>query len=214
VCTEGRLILEFTFDDLMENSHLVGTLDVGKSALCVILEPMQELMSRHKAYALNPRDCLKTTLFQKWQRMVAPPESQRPPSKRRKRKSSTGTNAAPGAGPGSGGKKSKNNSLSPGPQTFALSSQDVMVVGEPSLMGGEFGDEDERLITRLENTQYEPSNGIDDADDYAAAAAAGAAPTMTSAGSWPGGQDRKAGAPPAGAGGGGGGGPDVPIKTE
>lgn len=30
-----------------------------------------------------------------------------------------------------------------------------MVVGEPSLMGGEFGDEDERLITRLENTQYE-----------------------------------------------------------
>ena len=41
--------------------------------LCVILEPMQELMSRHKAYALSPRDCLKTTLFQKWQKMVAPP---------------------------------------------------------------------------------------------------------------------------------------------
>ena len=41
--------------------------------LCVILEPMQELMSRHKAYGLSPRDCLKTTLFQKWQRMVAPP---------------------------------------------------------------------------------------------------------------------------------------------
>lgn len=34
---------------------------------------MQELMSRHKAYALSPRDCLKTTLFQKWQRIVAPP---------------------------------------------------------------------------------------------------------------------------------------------
>lgn len=30
-------------------------------------------MSRHKAYSLTPRDCLKTTLFQKWQRMVAPP---------------------------------------------------------------------------------------------------------------------------------------------
>lgn len=39
----------------------------------MILEPMQELMSRHKAYALSPRDCLKTTLFQKWQRIVAPP---------------------------------------------------------------------------------------------------------------------------------------------
>ena len=33
-----------------------------------------------------------------------------------------------------------------------------MVVGEPTLMGGEFGDEDERLITRLENTQIE-TNG-------------------------------------------------------
>ena len=34
-----------------------------------------------------------------------------------------------------------------------------MVVGEPSLMGGEFGEEDERLITRLENTQYDPALG-------------------------------------------------------
>lgn len=46
-----------------------------------------------------------------------------------------------------------------------------MVVGEPSLMGGEFGDEDERLITRLENTQYDPSasgvsNGLDDPEEY------------------------------------------------
>ena len=38
-----------------------------------------------------------------------------------------------------------------------------MVVGEPTLMGGEFGDEDERLITRLENSQF----------DAAAATAAG-----------------------------------------
>lgn len=30
-----------------------------------------------------------------------------------------------------------------------------MVVGEPTLMGGEFGDEDERLITRLENQQFD-----------------------------------------------------------
>ena len=65
-----------------------------------------------------------------------------------------------------------------------------MVVGEPSLMGGEFGDEDERLITRLgmtfnletnklskrlffrtENNQYDPNaaagtNGLEDADDF------------------------------------------------
>lgn len=33
---------------------------------------MQELMSKHKAHHLAPRDCLKTTLFHKWQRMIAP----------------------------------------------------------------------------------------------------------------------------------------------
>ncbi len=33
---------------------------------------------------------------------------------------------------------------------------DVMVVGEPGLMGGDFGEEDERLITRLENNQIDP----------------------------------------------------------
>lgn len=32
-----------------------------------------------------------------------------------------------------------------------------MIVGEPSLMGGEMDDEDERYITRLENAQYEPT---------------------------------------------------------
>lgn len=204
VCTEGRLILEFTFDDLMrikswhfatrQHRELVSRSLIAMQAqqqdpvlleqlsknitrqgltnstlnylrLCVILEPMQELMSRHKAYALSPRDCLKTTLFQKWQRMVAPPETQRPPSKRRKRKSS----AANSGGTGTGGKK---KNLSPGPPNFTLASQDVMVVGEPSLMGGEFGDEDERLITRLENTQYDASaaaaaaNGLEDSEDF------------------------------------------------
>ncbi|XP_042897421.1 LIM domain-binding protein 2 isoform X4 [Parasteatoda tepidariorum] len=206
VCTEGRLILEFTFDDLMrikswhfatrQHRELVSRSLIAMQAqqqdpvlleqlsknitrqgltnstlnylrLCVILEPMQELMSRHKAYALSPRDCLKTTLFQKWQRMVAPPETQRPPSKRRKRKSS----AANSGGANIGAKK---KNISPGPPNFTLASQDVMVVGEPSLMGGEFGDEDERLITRLENTQYDASaaaaaaaNGLEESEDFA-----------------------------------------------
>lgn len=196
VFTDGRLILEFTFDDMMRikswhfavrnhqeliprnviamqhDPSLVETLSKNITRqgitshtlcylkLCVILEPMQELMSRHKAYALSPRDCLKTTLFQKWQRMVAPPETQRAPNKRRKRKGSqSGQNA--GANSTGAGKK-----RSPGPN-FNLASQvsDVMVVGEPSLMGGEFGDEDERLITRLENSQYDTAAtaGVDDA---------------------------------------------------
>ena len=78
-------------------------------------------MSRHKAYSLSPRDCLKTTLFQKWQRMVAPPETQRPPSKRRKRKSSATNNS--GVGPGAGKKNKNNTSMSPGPPNFSLASQ-------------------------------------------------------------------------------------------
>eukprot|EP00095_Tigriopus_kingsejongensis_P010754 maker-scaffold277_size226016-snap-gene-1.29 protein:Tk10754 transcript:maker-scaffold277_size226016-snap-gene-1.29-mRNA-1 annotation:"lim domain-binding" len=184
VYTDGRLIVEFTFDDMMrirswhfavrnhremiprsilamQEPGMVESLskDITRQGmtsttlnylrLCVILEPMQELMSRHKAYALNPRDCLKTTLFQKWQKMVAPPESSRPTNKRRKRKGATGAAAPPGGPLGS-------KKRSPGPN-FSLASQDVMVVGEPSLMGGEFGEEDERLITRLENSQYDPA---------------------------------------------------------
>ncbi|MGH0154082.1 UNVERIFIED_CONTAM: hypothetical protein FKN15_037762 [Acipenser sinensis] len=52
--------------------------------------------------------------------------------------------------------------------------RDVMVVGEPTLMGGEFGDEDERLITRLENTQFDATNGIDDEDSFNNSPALGA----------------------------------------
>ena len=48
---------------------------------------------------------------------------------------------------------------------YFSSFQDVMVVGEPTLMGGEFGDEDERLITRLENQQYEPT-GADEENKF------------------------------------------------
>ncbi|XP_048584666.1 LIM domain-binding protein 2 isoform X4 [Nematostella vectensis] len=225
VCTEGRLILEFTFDDMMRirNWHFTimqhremiprnvvamqdpGMLEqVSKNVtrqgmtnftlnylrqtqessyeekireLCVILEPMQELMSRHKTYNMNPRDCLKSTLFQRWQRMCAPPEygqemlwppntpsapgtpapKETPrPRTRRKRKSSSTPNASTPTSSGNSHSKKK----SPTASNFSLATQDVMVVGEPSLMGGEFGDEDERLITRLENTQFDSTNGV------------------------------------------------------
>eukprot|EP00058_Branchiostoma_floridae_P018216 XP_002603705.1 hypothetical protein BRAFLDRAFT_93080 [Branchiostoma floridae] len=180
VCTDGRLMLEFTYDDLMriKNWHFairqhtemiprsviamhdpamleqlsknitrqgLTSFTLNYLRLCVILEPMQELMSRHKAYGLNPRDCLKTTLFQKWQRMVAPPAQ----AICRKR---------PGPSFGRGFIYS-GFIRAPHPK-------DVMVVGEPSLMGGEFGDEDERLITRLENTQFDAANGIDGDDEF------------------------------------------------
>ncbi|XP_078449116.1 LIM domain-binding protein 2-like isoform X3 [Lampetra planeri] len=260
VCTEGRLILEFAFDDMMrirswhftirQHRELIPrsllavhaqdpsmleqlsknitrngltNITLNYLRLCVILEPMQELMSRHKTYNISPRDCLKTCLFQKWQRMVAPPglavlgrdalfaqadassfpvpfrklcpSAPRPPSgptalgadsqksnggrssrdpfeptrpqtkKRRKRNNSASSTSNSSVGPNNGTNKKK----SPAGSNFSLASQvpkDVMVVGEPTLMGGEFGDEDERLITRLENTQYDAANGLDDDDDF------------------------------------------------
>lgn len=207
VCTEGRLVVEFTFDDLMrirswhfairqhreliprsviamqdpamleqlsKNITRQGLTNVTLNylRLCVILEPMQELMSRHKAYNLSPRDCLKATLFQKWQRMVAPPagaappsETGRTPARKRKRKGSQGMAGGPVNNVGGAGKKKSPGGFNMGGTTEGVPT-DVMVVGEPSLMGGEFGDEDERLITRLENTQFEPTNGIDNEEEF------------------------------------------------
>ncbi|KFD55673.1 hypothetical protein M514_03421, partial [Trichuris suis] len=142
--------------------------------LCVILEPMQELMALQKSCSISPRDCLKSFMFQKWQAhnvvqqhkfpggppaaisqpMMPPEDAPRPTSKRRKRKgSSGGANAASG-----GGKKKTAASPAPASANFPVTTHvDVMVVSEPSMMGGEFGDEDERLISRLENTQFDPS---------------------------------------------------------
>ncbi|XP_063579406.1 LIM domain-binding protein 2 isoform X16 [Pongo abelii] len=130
VCTEGRLILEFTFDDLMRIKTWHFTIrqyrelvprSILAMHLCVILEPMQELMSRHKTYNLSPRDCLKTCLFQKWQRMVAPPEPTRQPTtKRRKRKNSTSStsNSSAGNNANSTGSKKKTTAAN-----LSLSSQ-------------------------------------------------------------------------------------------
>ncbi|XP_072027021.1 LIM domain-binding protein 2-like isoform X5 [Amphiura filiformis] len=259
VCTEGRLVVEFTFDDLMrirswhfairqhreliprsviamqyhsqdpamleqlsKNITRQGLTNVTLNylrQLCVILEPMQELMSRHKAHNLSPRDCLKATLFQKWQRMVAPPAGAAPPSETgrtpaRKRKRKSSSSMAPGNmnNVGSGKKKSPGNFNMSGdgvptrngpvgrhkgkrnrpssPQPVPIPpwihesvSEDVMVVGEPSLMGGEFGDEDERLITRLENTQFEPTNGIDNEEEFDGGSG-NQPPTSTTQSSW------------------------------
>ncbi|XP_010366871.1 LIM domain-binding protein 2 isoform X11 [Rhinopithecus roxellana] len=159
VCTEGRLILEFTFDDLMriktwhftirqyrelvprsilamhaqdpqvldqlsKNITRMGLTNftLNYLRLCVILEPMQELMSRHKTYNLSPRDCLKTCLFQKWQRMVAPPAepTRQPTTKRRKRKNSTSStsNSSAGNNANSTGSKKKTTAAN-----LSLSSQ-------------------------------------------------------------------------------------------
>ena len=177
VCAEGQFIAEFSADEFMRMRSLHFSIrnhiefiprqatlqgpavleDLSKNItraglspsvlnflkMCVILEPMKELMSRQKAYSMDPRDCLKNCLFQKWSRMLNPPTDTPRPTKRmssRKRKNSSTTNA---------------NNASQGPKKKQFSSSDVMMVGEPTLMGSEFGDEDERTIQRLENVQFD-----------------------------------------------------------
>ncbi|CAF0711489.1 unnamed protein product [Brachionus calyciflorus] len=192
--------------------------------ICSVLEPMQELMLKHRLTGLTPRDCLRNSAAQRsslrnihpsqqhqmpttptnppinspFQRsssivqneeilnkpadtkaVVNPSDNSKTPSKRRKRKSSP-TNSSPNEikkEPGSATKSKKgsaapvpipqNQSPSPvfnynqttsGYGTPIGQMGDVMVVGEPSLMGGDFGEQDERLITRLENNQFDSMN--------------------------------------------------------
>lgn len=93
---------------------------VNYLALCVLLEPMQLIMSRHKEMDnTSPRDCLKNVLYNKWQTNVCgPQEQQRPQNKRRKRKSSTPNNATTG-----GSKKKNSAQMSPGTPNFPLATQ-------------------------------------------------------------------------------------------
>ena len=93
---------------------------VNYLTLCVLLEPMQLIMSRHKEMDnTSPRDCLKNVLYNKWQTNVCgPQEQQRPQNKRRKRKPSTPNNASTG-----GSKKKNNAQMSPGTPNFPLATQ-------------------------------------------------------------------------------------------
>ncbi|GCB74885.1 hypothetical protein scyTo_0020830, partial [Scyliorhinus torazame] len=118
VCTEGRLYLEFTFDDLMriKNWHFN-------------IRQNRELLSRS----------------------ILATHAQDPPML----------------------EQLSNSITRSGLTNFTLNylrnrriHTDVMIVGEPALMGGELGDEDERLITRLENGQYDAANGLDEEEDF------------------------------------------------
>lgn len=143
--------------------------------LCQILEPMQVLMFQHRQSRMSPNLCLQHLLHDKYKLKTVVVEDQRAPAKKRKKK-------APAANTG-GNRKTKanannnmnsnniafnnmnNNIMSPptgnlgGIPNLSLASQDVMVVGEPSMLGADFGDENERRITRLENNQFEASAG-------------------------------------------------------
>lgn len=192
--------------------------------LCSVVDPMHELIIRHKLSNQSPRDCLKAwavqrmnvgrqmslsmaspnampapnaMMFQRSSNVIqseemmtknektmapAPPvENAKSAAKRRKRKPSPNScspnEAIVKKEPNAKAKKTNSaaamaaaaavNQSSTSPvfnfnqgTGYATPSQqqqlgDVMVVGEPSLMGGDFGEEDERLITRLENNQFD-----------------------------------------------------------
>lgn len=174
VITDGHLMVEFTFDQMsrirlfsfdirghcelilrqaiLHEHQVLDKLSINITRrgitqetlnylkLCEILEPMKEIMSRQKDCKIEPRDCLRNCLFQKWQRMMNPPDPIRGgKTTRRKRKPSAPTSGGPGR------KKS-------------FPTSDVMVVGEPAMMGGDVGADDERVITRLEN-QFDSAGG-------------------------------------------------------
>ena len=82
---------------------------------------------------------------------------QKPPTKRRKRKTSTATSEN-NSKLGNPGAIDRPNKRKASPITSGRGSitTDVMLVGEPTLMGGEFGAEDERIITRYCCIRFNP----------------------------------------------------------
>jgi len=130
--------------------------------LCEILQPMHELMSRQRTSGFSARDCLRTILQKPWPK--TPIETRQPKKTPRKRKSNSstisgGTESPVSSAPTTPTKKrsSANSLLNPNANSSSSTPGDVMIVGEPSLMGGEMDDDDERFITRLENNQYDPN---------------------------------------------------------
>uniref|UniRef100_A0AC35TLL2 LID domain-containing protein n=1 Tax=Rhabditophanes sp. KR3021 TaxID=114890 RepID=A0AC35TLL2_9BILA len=128
----------------------------------------------------QPPQVMNNPMNQQSQIIMPPPPVEEPPAKGKAKKRTRKTNANAGAaGPAS---KRKNNAAAsaaaileqqhqqppalPPPQNppqpnFGINPhifpQEVMVVGEPSLMGGEYGMDDERIIARIENAQYQPN---------------------------------------------------------
>lgn len=63
------------FDQLSKNVTRTGipATTLHFLRLCVILEPMQELMSRQKFQNISPRDCLRNIVMNRWKRMTTIP---------------------------------------------------------------------------------------------------------------------------------------------
>ncbi|CAF0809002.1 unnamed protein product [Rotaria sordida] len=163
--TDNPMYLDQLSKNITRNGLTISMLNFLR--LCEILEPMQELMSRHKTTTFSPRDCLKTLLHQRWSKTCSDNRQTAKPRRKRKSAAVNNTNLPPTKDSNINNcttttttkKRSPANNIYSQPSTQTMNNMpgDVMIVGEPSLMGGEMDDEDERYITRLENTQYDPN---------------------------------------------------------
>ena len=143
--------------------------------MCMIMEPMQELMLFHQQTKSDPKTCLKQLLLNKYNVKIDDTRIQPTKRKRRKAPANVGTTGTTKKGRANannmnGANVIGNNNIGfqnnlmpvpdPGrpPNMPPLASQDVLVVGEPSMLGADFGDENERRITRLENNQFDSTS--------------------------------------------------------
>lgn len=133
--------------------------------MCMIMEPMQDLMVHHRKTQMDPRACLKHLLFERY-KIKSLDDNRAQPNKRRKRKAPATTGATTSKKAKASAQAANLNGgnvigmMPPndmGIPNLPLASQNVLLVGEPSMLGADFGDENERRITRLENNQYDSS---------------------------------------------------------
>uniref|UniRef100_A0A0N5AT24 LID domain-containing protein n=1 Tax=Syphacia muris TaxID=451379 RepID=A0A0N5AT24_9BILA len=123
-------------------------------------QQMQRQQQHQQQMAMNAMRCKFAGAMNPPHQM--PPTPVEEPSAKKPRKRTRKAAGATGA-QGTGSKKKNTSSPAPSAANFQGSShypvpyQDVMVVGEPSMMGGDYGEEDERTISRVENTQYDPN---------------------------------------------------------
>ncbi|KAK0396450.1 hypothetical protein QR680_001722 [Steinernema hermaphroditum] len=142
-------------------SQNINPKEALKHTLFAEHQKMNQIQQQRQQMAMNQMNPMNPPMLPQ---TVEEPPTKAKTTRKRQRKSANST-AGGAAGAGGGSKKKSANTASPAPAApnfgnppiFNLQYQDVMVVGEPSMMGGEYGEEDERTISRVENTQFDPN---------------------------------------------------------
>lgn len=133
--------------------------------ICSILEPMQDIMAQHKQSNLDPKSCLKKFLYDKHRFISEDDTNKVIPIKRRKRKQDVVQTQKSSATP----KKTKaastivatvpTNNVSTQSNLEKPELPPISIVGEPLRME-EYQDENERLISKMENSNHQPDLNV------------------------------------------------------